>query len=247
MNKLEKLIYNNHKVSIDNGRMMIDFKSGQPVDPKWLKKHREDLILEILQATGVNAYQFMDHATGVTKGHNHARLTLNFVNVLTGKLACVHYNCDISRSRATKKHKKGNPLPKGRFNVGERSKFVELWKSLGLQMPRSLSEFPDIINRLKPLLFECDVKSVNGYDHFDDKVMPLCSISYHTICEAVFRKNSVKNSVNVREEVGWNSREGHPGSPGMTQDSANGNYVSHSVRIKSSQQGVTYPYPEYLN
>ena len=243
---LERLISRGDSVAIDKGRLVIIRSHGCAVSASNLRDYREHLIGDILQKTGLAGHRFAYYSVGVVKGYSSDRLTLFFECVSTGEVVEVHYNVDVKRARSTAKGSRGSLLPKGRFTPKKHSKFVQFWDSTGLIRPRSLSEFPDILGRLKALIFTGPVEPLEGRLRFTNKIISLLSISSDCIKESVIlRENLGNSSVIIREKLGKNVREGISPNPLNTIHREDSRCVSKSLRLKNSEQGIkikAYPY-----
>lgn len=243
---LARVIGHGDSVAVDNGRLAVTRSDGSAVLGSNLRDYREHLIETIIQITGLYGYRFTYHTTGVTKEYSSDRLTLFFECMTTGEVVEVHYNVDVKRARSTAKGSRGSLLPKGRFTPKEHSRFVQFWDSTGLDRPRSLSEFTDILGRLKSLVFTGQIEQSAGRLRFTSKIIPLLSISSDCIAESVILREKLGNSsVILREKLGKNVREGISPNLLNTAHTEDSSCVSKLLRLKNSEQGIkikAYPY-----
>lgn len=238
---LKRLLTRGDHVAIINGSLVISPVSKESVPDQWLKDNKNDLILEILKISGQEGYQFTNYTAGVVRGQCGARLTLYFHGISSGQSVCVHYNVDIKRSRSTKLNQSGEQLPKGRFSVGKRSRFYAFWLSTGLKLPRHLSEFPSVINRLKALIFAGETKTDNrGQLRFSNKIIPLLSVDSNTLNYLVILREGLGKTMGLSGEyLGKYAGEGNGASPVIERATANSKYVSDELRIKIREQRLT--------
>ena len=82
----------------------------------------------------------------------------------TSELYHVHFNACLVRQRSVKKHKKGSPLPKGHFTVGQKSHFMKMWRSTFLPLPKSLTSFHDCMGKLKSIVFMAEISKGTRLD-----------------------------------------------------------------------------------
>ena len=143
---------------------------------------RSRLVAEIAQAVRANAYSYDSYTTGRyksdKKGLYFSGVTLQFANVVTGENPHAIFNVGLKKSRATKTGKKGDPLPKGRFNITKNYAFFKFWERTKIPHARRLSEYHEHMGKLRNMVFTMELnekgKAVN------DSVMPLS-----VTCEAI--------------------------------------------------------------
>lgn len=102
------------------------------------------------------SYQANRYGNGKNPG-----ILCQFVSSLTGDGYHVFFNASLERQRSTKKHKKGSPLPKGHFTPKPNSGFIQMWRSIPLPLPKSLTSFYDCMGKLKPIVFMAETSKGN--------------------------------------------------------------------------------------
>ena len=150
---LKKLIDRGDKVMIENGLLNIETHSKITPPESWFKTNEDQLIEEIVRSFKLRLYKYSDYKLGRTKGHSQDRLTLNFIEILTGETISLIFNVNRKRLRTSTNGKKDESLPRGRFSVGKRSSLYQLWTKLNLQKPRKPSEFNNKLSLLKGIYF----------------------------------------------------------------------------------------------
>ncbi|WP_341304109.1 hypothetical protein [Pseudomonas sp. TMP25] len=148
-----KLLSRGDAVSIELGRLAIQSASGKPVPPEWINEHAPKVCRAVLMAAGLDAFEYVSYTTGHYGTHKAPGLTLRFASVVTGEIAHVIFNVDMTRQRTTAGGKAGAPLPAGQFRVGERSHFYKFWLSTGLQVPDRMQRFHKCMGKLSGILF----------------------------------------------------------------------------------------------
>jgi hypothetical protein len=148
-----KLLSRGDTVSIEQGRLIIKPVSGKPVPSQWMIKNTPDICRAILNASSLNAFEYVGYHTGHYGKHKAQGVTLQFVSVVTGEAAYAIFNVDLTRQRTTAKGVAGTALPKGQFRIGKRSHFYKFWQSTGLSMPKRLAAFHDYMGNLKGIMF----------------------------------------------------------------------------------------------
>lgn len=149
---LQKLLRRGDSVAIERGRLVIRPASGLPVPEQWLADNRLRLCREVLELTGLDAFEYVSYDTGHYGKSRAGGVTLHFVSVVTGEVAYTIFNADLTRARSVGGKAAGSPLPKGRFRVGKRSAFYKFWLGTGLPV-RRLSDFHDYMGKLGGILF----------------------------------------------------------------------------------------------
>ena len=230
---LKRLVKRGDKIALELGRFEIKPLSGKLVDTQWLDSNRDLLANEISQAIGLSLFRFTDYSTGVNKGFSQDRLTLNFVDILTGQHVVQHYNVSVKYSRTTAKHCKDDALPKGRFIVGSRSKFVSFWQTTGLALPRKPSEYHGKIHLLKKLIFTGNAISLGKTCRFENKEIQLASVDHETIAKALNGCQQTANRL-LRDcqEPANDGCQGNGANVDGERVSSKSNYASEKVRIK---------------
>jgi len=148
---------------MDRGQVSIQPASGLEIPPEWLIKHEGDLAIEILSLLGRNGFYYESYTTGNYGKHRSGGVTLQFSAIATGNGAYSVFNVDTCYQRNTKLHKKGDPLPKGRFTPLEKSLFPKFWQSTGIEAPRP-STYHDYMGKLKGIVFEGQYSDPTGND-----------------------------------------------------------------------------------
>jgi hypothetical protein len=108
--------------------------------------------------------RYLSYSLGAYENGKYEGITLQFVCNDTGDDYHVHFNVDLVRQRSTKNHKKGSPLPKGHFTPRPKSRFMEMWRSTSLPVPRSLTSFHDCMGKLKSIVFMAEVSKGTRLD-----------------------------------------------------------------------------------
>lgn len=233
---LKTLIGRGDQVAIVDGVLQIIPASGASVPDGWLKENNQRLVAEIAQAVRANAYSYDSYSTGRYKNNGllHSGVTLQFVDIITGENPHAIFNVGLKKSRTTKTGKKGDPLPKGRFNITKNYAFFKFWERTKIPHARRLSEYHEHMGKLCNVVFTMELnekgKAVN------DSLMPL-SVSCEAIATALnitgfVRQEVGKKSAIVRQEVGNRVRQGSNAKPDSTRLTDDSSYVADSVRLK---------------
>jgi len=160
---LSRLQQRRDKVSITNGKLIIESKSGNAVPSDWLANHRQAIIIDCLRSVGVSAFRYTSYSTGQYNGGKFAGITLQLEDVLTGDSAFACFNAIIKRQRNSKHGRKGEPLPVGEFRIKPNAIFNQFWKNTGLAIP---PRYYDRMGNLSELLFTAEFKEkeklING-------------------------------------------------------------------------------------
>ena len=160
---LATLLSRGDKVSIVNGKLEIEPKSGNAVPSDWLANHKQSIIIDCLSSVGVSAFRYTGYSTGQYNGGKFAGITLQFEDVLTGSSAFACFNAIVKRQRNGKHGRMGEPLPVGEFRVKPNSIFNQFWDSTGLAKP---PRYYDRMGNLSGLLFTAEFrekeKLING-------------------------------------------------------------------------------------
>jgi hypothetical protein len=163
INILATLLFRGDKVSIINGRLVIEPKSGNAVPSDWLANHKQAIIIDCLRSVGVSAFRYKGYSTGQYNGGKFAGITLQFEDVLTGGSAFACFNAIVKRQRTSKYGPKGELLPMGEFRVKPRAFFNQFWSNTGLAKP---PRYYDRMGNLSGLLFTAEFrekeKLING-------------------------------------------------------------------------------------
>ena len=142
-------------------------------------------------------------------------VTLQFVNVVTGVNPHAIFHAGLKKSRTTKTGKKGDPLPKGRFNITKNYAFFKFWERAKIPHPRRLSEYHEHMGKLRNMVVTMELnekgKAIN------DSLMPL-SVSCDAIATALNITDFVRQEVGscsaiVRQEVGNRVRQASSAKP----------------------------------
>lgn len=234
---LKKLIDRGDKVMIENGLLNIETHSKITPPESWFKTNEDQLIEEIVRSFKLRLYKYSDYNLGRTKGHSKDRLTLNFIEILTGETISLIFNVDRKKIRSTKNGKKGDPLPKGKFIVGKRSKLYELWTKLNLEKPRKPSEFNNKLSLLKGIYFFGIKEECNYGFKFKDKIIERANINIDVLMLANSQEDA-NQLLKSRQHHAKESCQGFPSNPVGAMDCGENNYVSSKVRTKSEAQRV---------
>jgi hypothetical protein len=163
INILAMLRSRGDKISIVNGQLVIEPKSGNAVPSDWLADHRQAIIIDSLRSVGVSAFRYMSYSIGQYNGGKFAGITLQFEDVLTGGSAFACFNAIVKRQRNSKHGPKGELLPKGEFRVKPNAIFKKFWDSTGLAKP---PRYYDRMGNLSGLIFTAEFrekeKLING-------------------------------------------------------------------------------------
>ena len=235
---LKKLIDRGDKVMIENGLLKIEAHSKKTPPESWFKINEDQLIKDIVRSFKLRLYKYSDYNLGHTKGHSQARLTLNFIEILTGETISLIFNVNRKRLRTSKNGKKGDPLPKGKFIVGKRSKLYELWTKLNLEKPRKPSEFNNKLSLLKGIYFFGIKEECNYGFKFKDKIIERANIISDDLMLANSQEDA-KPLLNSRQHHAKESCQGFPPNPVGVMNCSKDNYVSSKVRIESEALRVT--------
>lgn len=229
---ISKLLGRGDKVRIDNGILKIEPMSGKKPPIDWLKKNEAELVKNIARLKNIYLYKYSDYGLGHTKGHSQSRLTLYFIEILTGRTVSMIFNVNRQRARSNKKGKKGDQLPRGRFSVGKRSKLYELWAALDLEMPRKPSEFNNKLSLLKGIYFNGVIEERSyGYKFKDKKIEPANIIIDDSLL--VYCQEDANFALNRCQEAAKESCQGISSSPEWISDYSENNYVYSKVRTEN--------------
>lgn len=158
---LARLLARGHQVAVDNGHLVIVAASDRDIPPGWIGEHQHRLIADAARLVRVLALEYVGYSTGSyivdQKSQRRADgVTLQFRCLVSDQEFHAIFNACARRQRTSQHGKAGSPLPKGRFNVGERSNFFKFWKSTGLSY-RRLSEFHDYMGNLSGQIYTAAV------------------------------------------------------------------------------------------
>lgn len=170
---LETLMSRGDRIEVINGRLAITPSSKLEIPKKWLAEKSESIILDVANLCDLNVYIFDGYSTGHYGNHNSAGITLQFLNIRTGKQCHIIFNAELERNRTNGKNKKGNSLPKGQFRITKRYMFYKFWLATKLNLPPRLSSFHDYMGNLKQIYF---VPKVDDKNKVVDKICPLLNI-----------------------------------------------------------------------
>jgi hypothetical protein len=148
---IRSLLTRGDYLAVEAGRLVITPKSGKPIPKAWAKQNTAALVAEIAKLVGVDVFEYRSYATGIYGERKWGGLRLDYASLLTGSKCAAIFNVLLTRERARGKHKKGDPLPDKQFRVSKNHGFVALWNRLGLEPPRSLTEWHDHMGKLKPV------------------------------------------------------------------------------------------------
>ncbi len=153
-----KLLQRSEYLAVEGGRIVLRPKTGNAAaSDSWLKDNRNALLNELVAITGRQAFVYYGYTTGSYGKHIKGGVTLQLINIQTGESAGITYNAKLTRDRDTQYGKKGELLPKGRFNAGGSRAFLNFWQSTGLKKPSRASGYYDCMGKLKELVFTGEV------------------------------------------------------------------------------------------
>jgi len=138
-------------VAVEGGLLVIIPKSGKPIPKAWAKKNTTALVAAIAKLVGVEVFEYRGYSTGRYKNFKDGGLRLDYLNLVTGASCAAIFNVTLTRERTRGNYKKGDPLPDKQFSTSKYRGFVALWGRLGLELPRSLTEWHDHMGKLKPV------------------------------------------------------------------------------------------------
>jgi hypothetical protein len=193
---LSKLISRGDRVEFINGKLVIQPKSGNKVPEDWLKKNEEKLTSEIAEVLNVDICRYEQYSTGEYGKQMYQGVTLNFRTLNSLKTCYVNYNAVLTYQRNTKKHKKGDRLPKKQFYLSKRYRLFN-WFSKVVGNSIKPSEVYRYMGRLKQFYFmpEFDQKG-----KITEKQIKYCVITYEQILQACQQINI--NKVNTSNTQG---------------------------------------------
>lgn len=148
---IKSLLARGDYVAVEAGRLVITPKSGRPIPKEWAKQNLPALVADIAKLVGVDVFEYRGYSTGRYKNFKDGGLRLDYLSLVTGSKCAAIFNVDLTRKRARDNHKKGDPLPDKQFSTSKDRGFVLLWGRLGLELPRSLTEWHDHMGKLKPV------------------------------------------------------------------------------------------------
>lgn len=172
---LARLLSRGDKVSIDNGQLRIESRSGKDVPANFLKDYSEAITVDILSTLGITGYRFLKHSTGYYGEYKAGGVTLQFTDLLTGENPYACFNAKLKRQRNSATGEKGKPLPKRQFSVSKRSNFYKFWLATGLPTPESLTRFHTCMGKLKLLVFTAELTS---QDKFNNQSLRPLKVTY---------------------------------------------------------------------
>ena len=192
---LNTLINKGDHVAILNGELKIQPASGKPVPDDWYQREKHNLVIEITQVVGKKAYLYESYSTGnynVKAKTISPGITLQFIDLTTGERPYAVFNIDLKRARATKNHKKGDPLSQNKFLVPEKSGFRTFWIKSCLPTPRYPSEYCEKMGKLKEYYFTL---TTNEHGKIINSSLISLTIPYELILEALNSDNTKQNKV----------------------------------------------------
>jgi hypothetical protein len=172
---LETLFSRGDHIDIIKGKLVITPAGKQPEPKKWLAENSSHLLIEIATLLDINVYIYDGYSTGYYGKHKSPGLTLQLINITTGRDCYLTFNVELKRSRTTNNGVKGSSLPKGQFRIGKKYMFYKFWLATGLSLPSRLSSFHDYMGNLKQCFF------IPTFDHgakVKDKIIPLLNLSH---------------------------------------------------------------------
>jgi hypothetical protein len=224
-----------------------------------MARHRDDIVVEIIRATGLDAFRYLYHSTGRYGPRKVPGVTLQLVSVATGEDTHVIFNAGLDRVKDGPGGKAGKPLPKGQFRVGKESAFIKFWRRAGLTMPNRLSKFHKHMGNLDDVLLTGRLK--NG--RLDAGTLAPLTIASDAIRTAILgdRKGTERGQMGDRKGTDRGDKETPQSqtAQGMqpfstTGDSSYGNKVirergytgpsPHPLRPCTPETHWTPPHPE---
>lgn len=192
---LEKLIQRGDYVAMEQGRLVITPQSGKPIPKDWMKKYQSALVAEIAKLAGVDVFEYRGYSTGRYGEHKAESLRLEYVNLVTGAKCAAIFNVMLTRERARRNYKKGDPLPDKQFRTTENYVFVAVWKRLAIELPRSQTEWHDNMGKLKPVFV---VASLNDKGKLANDTISPFAVSLSEIENLIGEKSPDKNPIASR-------------------------------------------------
>jgi hypothetical protein len=170
---LQTLLSRGDCVAVEHGRLVIRPSSGNAVPSEWLNQHRHQLVAEIAQLIGMDAFAYRSYKTGLYGRHLAGGLNLTYRNVRDDAKCSVIFNVELTRERTTKHGQAGEPLPTLHFRVTENHAFVGFWKALGLPLPlRGLTTFHDCMGKLSGMFITGRANASGKLSN--SSITPLC-------------------------------------------------------------------------
>ena len=160
-------------IYVDHGRLVVTPASGLPVPQKWIDENGINLVTEMLQQTGQDAFVYLAYTTGKYGKNLAGGVTLQFRHLLTGIKTYAIFNADLTRSRSTKNGKVGDSLPDRQFHLAKGAAFFKFWDKAGVKRPLSNTEFYKRMGNLKPLYFTADSHLTKQDRLINDSIKPL--------------------------------------------------------------------------
>lgn len=186
---LRRMLARGDAVSIAHGRLIIQLASGNSIPEDMFQQYAPELIQQILQAVGTDAFHYLSYTTGRYDGGKNQGLTMQLQNVITGADAYAIFNVELSRSRSIKAGKEGDPLPKKRFRVSTRHQLYKFWLTTGLNVP-ALAAFHDYMGNLRGILISASPTEGAGDGRLIATTMQALNLSASVIRQAVLAQNS---------------------------------------------------------
>jgi len=237
---LRKLLARGDQVYIQKGRLVIQPGSGKAVQDEWFAQNETELITSILLVTCRNAYYYQDYSAGNFGGGRYPGISMSFVELNTfGTVYCC-YNAELTRTRNSKYGRKGQPLKIGQFHPPTSGKFVKTWRSLGMEMPRRISEFHEKMSSLKGILFSLSIGSGSKVDK--DKISTL-EIPFELIHLALHGEGSSGNhSAKHRQPIGNSSAKVFGKEVDVSEEMRGSERISTACdkHHETSHQGTSY-------
>jgi hypothetical protein len=246
---LKDLIQQGNHVFLEAGKLVVVTPSGEPASDNWLKENSGQLIAEILTVTDTHGYRFIYHTTGMNPNHREGRVTLWFANITTEQNAVIHFTAKVTRSR-NGKGKSGEKLINKKFTPPKHGSFTKFINGLGIEKPRSLSEWRRKLPLLKNQVFAGDIAiGHNQQDKFYKKIIYPVNVSEGQIKQALTSTDLAGNARVTRGEAEDNARlrggeaEGKHGGEG-NGSSLHGQWATdESDRTSKTPHIKNNPYP----
>ncbi len=180
---VSELLNQDYSVSVERGRLVVNQRDGTPMAKKWINRHHQKLVDDLLKKTGHDALVYIGYSADKYGENLAGGVTLQFKYAITGAEAYAIFNADLTRSRTTKHGKAGDPLPKGHFHVAKSSLFLKFWKKSGAAMARSRTDFHRRMGNLKLLLFTGSLHRSKKNKLINGTIFPL-GITHEQVMDA---------------------------------------------------------------
>lgn len=203
---LHKLLRRGDRVAIEHGCLAIYPASGQPVPAQWLADNGLRLCREVLELTGLDAFEYIGYDTGYYGKSRAGGVALQFESLLTGAEFYAVFNVGLKRERSSKNAGKGDPLPKGQFNPPPGGEFIRFWRRTGLMIPNRLPKIYKHMGTIKRLLLTGEISKRQDGRLEKTTITPL-QVSSNHIREAAMRDKKGTSEGLTRDKEGTRLRD----------------------------------------